>query len=429
MLEAGEGTVAITPPLGIELAGFHKPPGQERIITGIRQPTSARALVLRANKTRAAIISLEVLGFSADFAKRVKRRVAKLTGIPASNVRVCCTHTHSAPALQFLRQWGASSPAYISLVEQRAAEAAEAAERDLAPADFYLGKERVVGGNFNRTAKTWKTDAEFTPASTDGERWLDTMLHALFFLREQPKRNLLWYHFSCHPVCFADQEAGPDWPGIVAAKMQARDDLTPAFLQGHCGDVNPGPGDPFRGDPEKVSEAVYAALHHATNHSEHVEVDSLRVLASEIKIPLDIARLQEQIERYRKDPSACTQGEWVDAGFAKSWFQSAVKWKPSRTSHLIPLSAMRLGEVALVFHPAELFSYYGLAIRRDSPFPNTLVVGYADEVIGYVTDPAAYPAGEYAALVVPKIMDLPPFKPEAGRELATAAIALLKKLA
>ena len=44
MFEAGEGVADITPPLGVELAGFHKPVGQERVVTGIRQPTAARAL-------------------------------------------------------------------------------------------------------------------------------------------------------------------------------------------------------------------------------------------------------------------------------------------------------------------------------------------------------------------------------------------------
>ena len=29
------------PPLGIEMAGFHRPPGKERRIAGIRQPTAA----------------------------------------------------------------------------------------------------------------------------------------------------------------------------------------------------------------------------------------------------------------------------------------------------------------------------------------------------------------------------------------------------
>ena len=73
ILEAGEGIADITPSLGIELAGFHKPPGKERKITGIRQPASARALLLRANKTQTALLVLDVLGFSRDFAKRVQR--------------------------------------------------------------------------------------------------------------------------------------------------------------------------------------------------------------------------------------------------------------------------------------------------------------------------------------------------------------------
>ena len=46
-LEAGEGVVDTTPPLGIELGGFHRAVGNERRIAGIRRPTAARALVLR----------------------------------------------------------------------------------------------------------------------------------------------------------------------------------------------------------------------------------------------------------------------------------------------------------------------------------------------------------------------------------------------
>jgi hypothetical protein len=93
------------------------------------------------------------------------------------------------------------------------------------------------------------------------------------------------------------------------------------------------------------------------------------------------------------------------------------------------MSAMRLGSVGLVFHPTELYSFYGLAIRRDSPLEQTLVVGYTDDGIGYLTDPAAYKNGEYAATTVPRILDLPPFTPNAARQLTTDAVALLKKVA
>lgn len=426
MLEAGEGTADITPPQGVELAGFHKPAGQERVVTGVRQPTSARALVLKTERDRVAIVVLDVLGFSQDFARRVQKRIARETSVPEKNVRVCATHTHSAPTLMPLLQWGAVSKAYNDLVEKRATEAAVSAEKDLAPADMYIGKQRVKGANHNRTAKTSKTDEEFTKESNDSERWLDTMLHALYFQRESPKRSLVWYQFSAHPVCYADGLAGPDWPGLVVNKMQARDNLIPAYLQGHCGDVNPGEAD--RGDAERVSDAVYAALHHAVGHSQHVPFDRIQVATKAHEVEFDLDLFKRQLEQYRKDPAACTKGEWVDAGFSRAWFEQASKWNLRKSSYAAPVSAMRFGELAMVFHPSELYSAYGLTVRRDSPFEDTIVVGYGDDMVGYITDPTAYEKGEYAAIVVPKLIGLPPFKPDTGRILAGAMVDVLKSL-
>ena len=85
---------------------------------------------------------------------------------------------------------------------------------------------------------------------------------------------------------------------------------------------------------------------------------------------------------------------------------------------------VRLGEVGLLFHPAELFSFYGLAIRLGSPFRDTLVVGYTDGCVGYLCDPKAYQTGAYEAFTVPKILDYPPFAPTAARQMTAAAIGM-----
>ena len=69
-LLAGEGVVDITPPLGIEMGGFHRPPGKERRILGIRQPCAARALLLEMGGVRVAICSLDVAGVGHDMAAR-----------------------------------------------------------------------------------------------------------------------------------------------------------------------------------------------------------------------------------------------------------------------------------------------------------------------------------------------------------------------
>ena len=99
-----------------------------------------------------------------------------------------------------------------------------------------------------------------------------------------------------------------------------------------------------------------------------------------------------------------------------------------RTHLPITLAAVRVGPAALLFHPAELYTYYGLAIQRGSPFASTLVVGYADGYVGYLTDPRAYQRSEYAAVKVPTILNYPQFAPDAAQVMTDAAVELLKKI-
>lgn len=428
-LRAGEGVVDTTPPLGIELAGFHRPPNNPRLINAIRQPTSVRALVLTCGETQTAIVSLDLLYLSYEFTGRVQAEVARQTGIPAAHVRVCATHSHSTPAFQFLHQWGAVPRDYMATVEKTIVEACRLAKEDLAPAEVYLGKARAKGANFNRTTKNFQTDAEFTKDSTEEQRWLDTLLHVLRFERTGGRRNLLWYHFSNHPVCFRDNQAGPDWPGLVATRIAEKQKVTPVFLQGHAGDVNPGDGKLWIGEAEPTATAVCEAFDRALDSVKPVKVDALRTAVEPCQLPVDMALFKTWLEQYRKDAAACNSGPWVDAGFAAAWFEKAAKQDLNQTHLPITLAAIRLGEVGLVFHPSELYSYYGLAIRRDSPLADTFVVGYTDGAIGYAPDVNAYKAGEYAAVVVPKILDNPPLVPTATQVLAASAVGLLKRVA
>ncbi len=425
-LLVGEGVVDTTPPLGIELGGYHRAPGNERRVQGIRQPTAARALVLKLGDTEAAILSIDIATVSDEFTRRVQDRVARQTGIPAKNVRVCSTHTHSMPALNYLRQWGAIPIDYMNDLEAKCAEAVALARQDIVPTRVSLGKSRAVGANSNRTTKNYKTDEHFAADSTDQERWLDTMVHALLFERSGGRKNLLWYHFSAHAVCYADEQAGPDWPGAVAARVRDKFDLSPSFLQGHAGDVNPGDGDPWRGDIDKTTNGVFDALCRAMAALEPLPVDRLVSRSAPFQVPLDMALFEAWREQYRNDPASCAGGPWVDKGFAEDWYRGNAD-RDLANAHLpITLSVLQLGPLGMAFHPGEMYSVYGLTIRRDSPLANTLVVGYADGIIGYLPDPAAYQAGEYSAITVPKICDIPPYKPNVGREVTTAILQLLR---
>lgn len=424
---AGEGVVDTTPPLGVEMGGFHRAPGNERVVEGIRQATAARALVLQRGDEQVALLSLDLAGTSAEVARRIQQRVSAATQIPAANVRVCSTHTHSMPAFLYLRQWGAIPLDYMATVEQKAVEAVQLAQADLAPAKLLAGKSRAVGGSFNRTTPNFKTDEAFGADSSDSERWLDTMLRVLFFERGDGKHNLLWYHFSAHPVCYDDDQAGPDWPGLVQARVIESHRVAPSLLQGHAGDVNPGAGDPWRGDAEQTATAVHKAIAEAMNNLQAVPVTTLRSQTTAHGVPYDMELFAAWLKRYRDEPDKCVSGEWVDAGFAQDWYEGNVN-RPLDQDHLpVAISALQLGDVALAFHPTELYSYYGLEIQGKSPLAETIVVGYTDGLIGYLTDPAAYRAGEYAAMTVPRILDFPPFTQTAAAQLSDAVVSLLKQ--
>lgn len=427
-LQVGEGVAEITPPLGIELGGFHRAPGNERCVTGIRQKSYVRALVLEHRGTRVALVSLDVAGVGHAMATRTRLAVADRSDIAADNVRLCATHTHSTPGFMYLRQWGAISPEYMATVELQVVRAVAAAVEDLAPAEVSLGKSRVVGGNFNRTTPTWKTDEVFNAESTHGDRWLDTMLHVLHFQRTGDRRNLLWYHFSAHPVCFADEFAGPDFPGMVNELLQKSHNVSPAYLQGHAGDVNPGDGSPWRGDADETASAVYKAITEALDKTQRIDVDSLVSHRRVHGVPFDMPLFTRWLNEYRDDPAKCVGDQWVDARFAEAWYEDNADYDLKQRRLDRTISSIKLGPLAMVFHPTELYSYYGLAVRERSPATDTLVVGYTDGLIGYLTDPTAYATGDYGAFTVPKILDYPPFTPQAASLLADSMVEVVNKV-
>ena len=426
-LRVGEGIADITPPVGIELGGFHRSPGNERRVGGIRQKSFVRALFMEHHGKRVVLISLDVLGIGHVMAARMRQSVARQTNIPADNVRLCATHTHSTPGFIFLRQWGAITPEYVTNVEEQITRAVAFAVEDLAPAQVSLGKSRVVDGNFNRTTRTWKIDHVFNAESTHDDRWLDTTLHVLHFERTGGHRDLLWYHFSAHPVCFADELAGPDFPGIVAELLQKNHNLSPGFLQGHAGDVNPGPG-PSRGAGDETAATVYTAITQALEKTHRIEVDALVSHRHVYGIRLDIPLFAKWLKQYRDDPAGCVRGHWVDARFASAWYEDNADRDLKQTTLDRTISSIKLGSLAMVFHPTELYSYYGLSIRQRSPVADTLVVGYTDGMTGYLADPTAYATGDYGSFTVPKILDYPPFTPQSASLLADSMVVALKKV-
>ncbi len=94
MLKAGVSRIDITPPKGLELAGY---PHYPRYNEGAHDPLMAACMYLANDGKEVAMITLDLLFFSKKHTTEVRRRVEAECGIAGNCVMISCSHTHSGP--------------------------------------------------------------------------------------------------------------------------------------------------------------------------------------------------------------------------------------------------------------------------------------------------------------------------------------------
>ncbi|MEO6034442.1 MAG: hypothetical protein ABIQ35_04225 [Verrucomicrobiota bacterium] len=106
---------------------------------------TVRALVFEQEATRIAIVSADFLGFPAALGNQVR---AGVKGIPAENIMIGATHTHSAPDCYGFpdgKGGTASDPKYLATVCARMTEAINEALSKLQPAKLKIATGEAQG--------------------------------------------------------------------------------------------------------------------------------------------------------------------------------------------------------------------------------------------------------------------------------------------
>ena len=94
MLKAAMTRADITPPKGLELAGY---PHYPRYNEGFHDPLYAACMYLNNGSQEVAMVTLDLLFFSKKHVAEVRRRVEEACNISGSHIMISCSHTHSGP--------------------------------------------------------------------------------------------------------------------------------------------------------------------------------------------------------------------------------------------------------------------------------------------------------------------------------------------
>jgi len=157
-LKVGFARYNITPPLGCPMAGYAQREGTAR---DVHDELTARAVAFEAAGGAAALILADVCSLPTGLIRRVKKRVAERTGLPARNVAVAAVHTHSGPALH-------ERSAYRTVLPSLLASAAELAWARRRPARLFYASGQAPGLCVNRRRPDGPVDEQFDLLAAQG---------------------------------------------------------------------------------------------------------------------------------------------------------------------------------------------------------------------------------------------------------------------
>ncbi|NUQ61019.1 MAG: neutral/alkaline non-lysosomal ceramidase N-terminal domain-containing protein [Pirellulales bacterium] len=422
-LSAGAATSSITPDIGGDVVGGFLP----FPCTHVHDDLYARCLVLDDGKTRLALVVCDLLGIHRSVSVEAKKRIEAQTGIPAANVMISATHTHSATSALGKYPRGYFSDIelddYQQFLVRRIADGVRRAVNLLRPAEVAFGtvdipehvfcrrwflKEGTMPPNpFGKIDKVKMNPGAGSPNLVEPAGPTDPTVSFLA-LREPGGRLIsVFSAYSLHYVGgVGSGHISADYYGMYCEalkRLQEGGSADPPFVammaNGTSGDINninfrtPRPGKPpyeqMRYVAEDVASKVNGALAKATWQDKAVLGARYRELGISWRtIDGDLLEWANQTEA--KTPPV--EGK-VDLPLAYAGrVQRLAKASPETK---LPVQILRIGDACIGTTPCETFAETGLEFKKRSPLPKSFLVELAHGYYGYMPTPRHFELGGY----------------------------------
>ncbi len=378
-MRAGFGKAEITPPLGVELAGYGYYLG--RTADGVLDPLFARAAAFEQDGERYLLVSCDCLGLSQEIVESVESVLLRDFCMPADHITLVSIHTHTGPAMKYHGGCGNVSPDYTRTVPGKIAEACRVALNDL---------KEVTGLRFFRQPirKQWAYNRACAENPVDDQT-------RFFRIDRQDAPPMLLASYACHAVCQGSiRGISADYPGRVCANLEEKG-FQALYLNGACGDI-----DPIRCAKEERPARLRGF---ADTICQGMEGESVSLpltisggqLEDKLKLqqitPEDIRRMADAANEQETDPPGGGRA-------ARAWEQEMLEtYDPNKTEEAFHVRYLALGGVLIAALPFETYTLTGMLIRKALGDDNALVLGCAEEMMGYLPTMDDYDRGSYAS--------------------------------
>jgi len=455
-LEVGAEMVEITPPQGHPRYGY---PRVES--TGVKDPLLAKALVFRQGEIQGVILVCDLLGIPRDLSRIVRERASKKTGIPFQNITVTATHTHTSPRIteEFKEYADRESAGKMTAEDQKSyftylingmTEAIVSASKKTEEVDIVSGIGNATGISFNRRFLMTDGRVRFNPRRLNPKIVrpvgpVDPRVHFVLF---RPVDQTSFYAsltvFASH-YARGGTEFSADYPFYLQERLKETfgEQLVSVFGLGPAGNVGTidvtrpkaltdgetewveivgntiakaveeALPDGKQGVPDLgiISRTIYLPLQDYTDTELQWSKDGTQPLYPERpfmekrrRLKLSVWGVQPPLELFRKNEA----------------IPPSVSGDPWRLP--VEIHAYRLdSQTAIVTMPGELFTEFGIDLKKRSPFSNTMLIELSDADIAYMPTIKAFTEGGYETLNSRLV-------PGSGEQMIDVAIQMLTEL-
>lgn len=438
-IQAGAAVLDLAPAVGLPMGGYGARVG---VSIGVHDPIRVRTLVLHDGETTLALAVCDLVGVTAALVNAARAIIEAESGIPAANVCISATHTHSGP-LPTADQRGA----WLEVTARQIAGSVAAALRALRPVTLKLATTTVTTISQNRRDPAG-------PIETTA-----TVLLAAPEAGGPPVATVV--NYACHATVLEHDNLlySADFPGAMARAVEQAAGGVAIYMQGAAGAINPVW---MRHDFDEVARiggilgaAAARTVHElrplgegqwAVNLSWNEQSPAppapgavlsearLRAAQRMLEVPrralLSAEAISAEMELIEAELGTLAP---EDTAGRRALRQRLNQLRMDRAqaindpsaegqSESIELQAFRLSdECAVVMLPGEFFVEIARAIEAAAGVPHLLLCGYANATIGYVPNEAAFPHGGYEAGRARFVQD-------ADARIIEAAAALVRSL-
>ena len=382
----------------------------------------ARCLVLDDGTTALALVVCDSCMIPREVIDSAKAQAAKLTAIPTTNIFISATHSHSCPAVGSVFQTDAEVE-YAKFLAEKIALGIQTAHQQRAEAKVGFGQANDPTQIFNRR---WKMKPESirpnpfgkidqvvmnpgygNPGLIERAGPVDPQISLLSVQTPAGQPVCLFANYGLHYVGGTPpNELSADYFGAYAERMSqllGATNVKPPFMaamtNGTSGDVNNidfsmkvGPTRGVLGQIKVVSESVSQASFVAYQQISYQPEVSLKAVEKDLTLKVrkptaeELQQAKDLLAKAGPQPYRTMPEVYARETVLMAEFPDTVP---------VRVQAMRVGDIAILGIPCEVFAEIGLELKQKSPFKSTFVISLANGYNGYLPTPEQHAVGGY----------------------------------